>query len=73
MAGSKLKKLSPQEQAMARLERNKAQADEESKVWGEVKEQAAQTVEVYQAKRGRPTIMTEAIQAEILEDRKSVV
>ena len=67
MAGSKLKKLSAEAQAMARLERNKAQAEEESKVWGEVKEQATKTVEVYQTKRGRPTIMTEAVQSEILD------
>jgi hypothetical protein len=67
MAGSKLKKLSPEQQALARNERNKAQAEEESVVWEEIKTIAGKTVEKFNAKRGRPTIMTEAVQSEILD------
>lgn len=67
MAGRKLKKLSAEEQVMARNKRNAEQAAEESLVWGEIKETAEQTAKTYIAKRGRPTVMTEAIQTEILD------
>jgi hypothetical protein len=67
MAGRKQNKLSAEEKALARDERNKAQAEEESKVWGEIRKKAADNVEVYKAKRGRPTVMTEEVQTEILD------
>lgn len=67
MAGRKQNKLSAEEKALARDERNKAQAEEEAKVWGEIRKKAADNVEVYKAKRGRPTVMTEEVQTEILD------
>jgi hypothetical protein len=67
MAGRKQNKLKKKKKALARDERNKAQAEEESKVWGEIRKKAADNVEVYKAKRGRPTVMTEEVQKEILD------
>ena len=67
MAGSKLKKLSPQEQAMARQERNHALAQEESNAWALTYQEGEQRAGIYKAKRGRPTVMTPEVQTEILE------
>jgi len=60
-----------EQKAMARLkareERNEAQAIEEKKTWQEIYQQGEKTVEVYKAKRGRPTVMTPDVQQEILD------
>lgn len=55
------------EKAEARAERNKAQAQEEAETWATVKQEAKALVQTYMAKRGRPTVMTEAVQDEILD------
>lgn len=67
MAGRKQSKLSAEDKALAREDRNKAQAEEEAKVWKDMKAKAALNVEVYKAKRGRPSVMTEEVQQEILD------
>lgn len=61
------KEAKEQAKAEARAERNKEQAAEESKAWESTRGEAKALVDTYKAKRGRPTIMTEAIQAEILD------
>ena len=67
MAGSKLKKLSPEQQAMARQERNHALAQEETKAWALTYKEGDARANIYKAKRGRPTVMTPEVQTEILE------
>lgn len=61
------KEAKAQEKALARQERNAAQATEEKRAWAEAYEKAEKTMDIYKAKRGRPTVMTEAVQSEILE------
>jgi hypothetical protein len=53
--------------AEARAERNREQAIEESKAWEATKGEAKALVETYQAKRGRPSVMTDSVQQEILD------
>lgn len=67
MAGRKLKKLSPEEQALARQERNHALAQEETKAWALTYQEGEQRANIYKAKRGRPSAMTQEVQDEIIE------
>ena len=67
MAGSKLKKLSPEDQALARQERNRALAQEETKAWALTYKEGDARANIYKAKRGRPSAMTQEAQDEIIE------